>query len=158
MAPRASRYEVPRCAPGTPTEACVHEIRAAFTVGDFNRHDGISPAQWGASSSVTLITVHGHCHAPTCLSMELFNADTGALICRQAPAYGGTGVAELVGTPFDEPGYIATPPCLWGSREHGLETPPLMNGVTIRAVALTNTSYGHHGEMALPEVTLGPAP
>ena len=33
-----------------------------------------------------------------------------------------------------------------------------MNGVTIRVVALTNTSYGHHGEMALPEVTLGPAP
>ena len=31
-------------------------------------------------------------------------------------------------------------------------------GVTIRVVALTNTSYGHHGEMALPEVTLGPAP
>ena len=31
---------------------------------------------------------------------------------------------------FNEPGYIATPPCLWGSREHGLETPPLMNGVT----------------------------
>ena len=59
---------------------------------------------------------------------------------------------------FNEPGYIATPPCLWGSREHGLETPPLMNGVTIRVVALTNTSYGHHGEMALPEVTLGPAP
>ena len=128
----------------------MHEIRAAFTVGDFNRHDGISPAQWGASSSVTLITVHGHCHAPTCLSMELFNADTGALICRQAPAYGGTGVAELVGTPFDEPGYIATPPCVFGEPRLGLEAPFAMPMDTnLSAVARTNNTYAHHGEMAL---------
>jgi hypothetical protein len=32
-----------------------------------------------------------------------------------------------------------------------------MNGVTIKVVAVTNTTFGHHGEMALPEVTLGPA-
>ena len=32
-----------------------------------------------------------------------------------------------------------------------------MNGVTIRVVAVTNTTHAHHGEMALPEVTLGPA-
>ena len=71
--------------------------------------------------------------------------------------YYGRGRREVAEARFDEPGYIATPPCLWGSPEHGLETPPLMNGVTIRVVAVTNTSYGHHGEMALPEVTLGPA-
>jgi hypothetical protein len=29
-----------------------------------------------------------------------------------------------------------------------------MNGVTIRVVAVTNNTYGHHGEMALPEVSL----
>ena len=61
------------------------------------------------------------------------------------------GRREVAEARFDEPGYIATPPCLWGSPEHGFETPPLMNGVTIRVVAVTNTS-----EMALPEVT--PAP
>ena len=70
-----------------------------------------------------------------------------ARVARRQP-----GRREVAEARFDEPGYIATPPCLWGSPEHGLETPPLMNGVTIRVVAVTNTS-----EMALPEVTLGPA-
>ena len=55
---------------------------------------------------------------------------------------------------FDEPGYIATPPCMWGSPEHGLAPPPLMNGVTIRVEAVTNNTYGHHGEMALPQAML----
>ena len=42
----------------------------------------------------------------------------------------------------------------WGSAEHGLEPPPLVSGMTIRAVSVTNSTYGHHGEMALPEVSL----
>ena len=75
-----------------------------------------------------LLTVHHHCHAPTCLAMEMWNNDTGALLCRQRVVYGGRRGADEAR--FNEPGYIATPPCLWGSREHGLETPPLMNGVT----------------------------
>jgi len=40
------------------------------------------------------------------------------------------GRREIDESRFDEPGYIATPPCLWGAREHGLETPPRMNGGT----------------------------
>ena len=32
----------------------------------------------------------GHCHAPSCLSMELYNADTGMLLCRHDPVYGKT--------------------------------------------------------------------
>ena len=30
----------------------------------------------------------GHCNAPSCISMELFNADTGKLLCRHDPVYG----------------------------------------------------------------------
>ena len=37
---------------------------------------------------VNLVYAGGHCHAPSCISMELFNADTGELICRQLPIYG----------------------------------------------------------------------
>ena len=49
--------------------------------------------------------------------MELWNNDTGELLCRQAPVYGGTGgFVSDKGATFDEPGYIATPPCLWGAR------------------------------------------
>ena len=36
-----------------------------------------------------LLAVHDHCHAPTCLSMEMWNNDTGALLCRQRVLYGG---------------------------------------------------------------------
>ena len=86
--------------------------------------------------------------------MELWNNDTGKLLCRQEPLYGGRHV--IPEARFDEPGYIATPPCLWGKPEHGLEAPPLMNGVTIKVVAVTDYADGHHGEMAVPEVALGP--
>ena len=37
---------------------------------------------------INLIYAGGHCHAPSCISIELFNADTGELICRQTPVYG----------------------------------------------------------------------
>ena len=37
----------------------------------------------------------GHCHAPSCLSMELYNADTGMLLCRHDPVYGKTHQARL---------------------------------------------------------------
>ena len=76
-----------------------------------------------------------------------------ARVARRQP-----GRREVAEARFDEPGYIATPPCLWGSPEHGLEKPPVMNGVTVKVIAVTNTTHAHHGEMALPEqVTLGPA-
>jgi hypothetical protein len=37
---------------------------------------------------------------------------------------------------------------------HGLPAPPLMNGMTIKVVHVTNSTYGHHGEMALPQAML----
>jgi hypothetical protein len=41
---------------------------------------------------------------------------------------------------FDEPGYIANPPCMWGRPEDGLAPPPKMNGVTIFVKAVTNST------------------
>ena len=37
---------------------------------------------------INLIYAGGHCHSPSCLSMELYNADTGKLLCRQIPVFG----------------------------------------------------------------------
>ena len=37
---------------------------------------------------VHLVYAGGHCHAPSCISMELYNADTGKLLCRHSPVYG----------------------------------------------------------------------
>jgi hypothetical protein len=69
---------------------------------------------------------------------------------------GGTG--QIDEQKFDEPGYIGTPPCLWGSAANGLEPPPMVSGMTIKVVAITNNTYGHHGEMALPEMSVVKGP
>ena len=78
--------------------------------------------------------------------MALYNNNTGELICEERPIYGGTH--ELPNPQFDEPGYIAQPPCLWGDEAYGLAPPPSMQGVTLHAVKTSNANYGHHGEMA----------
>ena len=135
-----SEYDVPKCANGTPHTKCRYEISGAWM-----------PVPSGGADT-HLVLAHHHCHAPTCLRVELWNNDTGKMLCAQEPIYGGTGSIDLPA--YDEPGYIATPPCLWGSPADGLEPPPKMNGVTIRVVAITNNTFGHHGEMALPEISL----
>ena len=56
-------------------------------------------------------------------SMELYNADTGKLLCAHYPDYGKTNqvtqIYEVVFIfqVFDELGYLAIPPCIWGSKE-----------------------------------------
>jgi len=134
-----SEYDVPQCAEGTPVEKCTHEVCGVLTPGGTDLH---------------LAAIHMHCHAPTCLAMELYNNKTGELVCRQTPIYGGTG-DKTVGDKFNEPGYIFTPPCLWGA-EPALEPMPLASGVKFMIKATTNSTYRHHGEMAFPEVTLVP--
>lgn len=93
-----------------------------------------------------LVAAHFHCHAPTCLSMTMYRNDTGEVICEERPVYGGKGQIDL--KKFDEPGYIAQPPCLWGSPAFGLQEPLDVTGVTLHTVKTSNASYGHHGEMA----------
>ena len=139
-----AEYDVPRCRPGTPRARCTHTATGTWM-----------PVPPGGQDMFMVLS-HHHCHAPTCLRLEMWNNDTGRLLCRQEPLYGGTGAIDPPA--FDEPGYIAMPPCMWGARAHGLEPPPKMNGVTIRVVSVTNATWGHHGEMALPEVSLVPGP
>eukprot|EP00908_Phaeocystis_cordata_P010999 Transcript_21841.p1 GENE.Transcript_21841~~Transcript_21841.p1 ORF type:complete len:550 (+),score=198.38 Transcript_21841:123-1772(+) len=134
-----SEYDVPQCAEGTPADKCTHVVWGVVTPAGKDLH---------------LAAVHMHCHAPTCIAMELWSNRTGELLCRQTPIYGGTG-DRTVGDRFDEPGYILTPPCLWGA-EPALEPMPLVSGVKLMVKAITNSTYRHHGEMAFPEVTLVP--
>ena len=90
--------------------------------------------------------------------MSIANNETGDIICEQRPTYGGQNPANLhnkyrrgttraSGEKFEERGYIAVPPCLWGSAEHGLDPPPNLEGVTLRIVKRSNATYGHHGEV-----------
>jgi len=139
-----SEYDVIQCPKGTPAHKCTQTITGTWKPlpGDGNMH---------------MVKAHFHCHAPTCIKVEMWNNDTGKLLCRETTLVGGKGT--LPGPKkFDEEGYIAVPPCLWGSAKDGLEPPPLMSNMTIKVIAVTNNTYGHHGEMALPEISLAPIP
>ena len=85
--------------------------------------------------------------------MEISLNATGEILCRQEPIYGGTGQLDL--KKFDETGYILQPPCLWGDAP-GLAPMPKASGVAFMIRAITNSTYGHHGEMAFPETALVP--
>lgn len=98
-----------------------------------------------------LVAAHMHCHAPTCLSMSIANNETGEMYCIAYPTYGGNSSVVPHAkdrSKFDEYGFIAVPPCMWGSPEHGLDPSPILKGVTVRIVKRSNATYGHHGEMA----------
>ena len=135
-------YDVPRCAAGTPTEQCTHEETGTYTMGGTDLH---------------LVAAHFHCHAPTCLSQELRygNSSAGELICKEEP-YHGQGQDTAGGDRFDEASYIAVPICMWGAPP--LAPPPLLSGKEVWYKAVTNNTYAHHGEMALPQLLVASPP
>ena len=102
------------------------------------------------------VVAHLHCHAPTCLSMSIHNNATGELLCQENASYGGTHAVDE--KRFDEPGYIAVPPCVWGSPVDGLEPSPDISNVTLYVVKRANATYGHHGEMAHGEIYYADTP
>lgn len=83
-----TEYDVPKCAKGKfgcsyePGLGWVHRMNGTWTVGQM-RMRGTAPN----ATSIKFLTIHGHCHAPTCISFELYNADTNELICRQVPTF-----------------------------------------------------------------------
>ena len=76
-----SEYDVEQCAAGTPEHDCRKTITGTWM-----------PVPAGGEPKV-LLAVHDHCHAPTCLKMEMWNNDTGKLLCRQ----------EILCTPLPAP-------------------------------------------------------
>ena len=63
------------------------ERKGGSCTGNSTGYDGIH-----------LIYAGGHCHAPSCISMELFNADTGKRLCHHAPVYGTSDEVNLIST------------------------------------------------------------
>jgi hypothetical protein len=130
-----AEYDVPKCGEGVPGCSCdpdgtwVHVITGVFKV---NSGSEFAPTQ----GNILPLVAHLHCHAPACLSMAVYNNDTGALLCEETAVYG----AGAPGDKFGEPGYIIVPPCLWGRPEDGLEPPPNIAGMTLRVVKRANAS------------------
>lgn len=144
----AGEYDVVQCPAGTPSEECIYTITAHFTVNNMvddcpTRGGSGCTGPKGNSTGINIMYAGGHCHAPSCLSLDLYNADTGQLICRQMPTY-GTGT-EI----FNEEGYLALPPCLWGSAAEGLQEPIFLGfGTNLVSIKANNNTYYHYGEMA----------
>lgn len=119
--------------PNGPDCECMHTITYHFTM----------PA-------ARLLYAGGHCHAPACISIELYENRSGTpnLLCRQLPKYGNGNVEH---DKFDEAGYLALPPCLWSDTGgEGLEASVwLPEGTPLISIKKNwNTHAGHFGEMA----------
>eukprot|EP01002_Notosolenus_urceolatus_P007757 NODE_306_length_2266_cov_21.156067_g238_i0.p1 GENE.NODE_306_length_2266_cov_21.156067_g238_i0~~NODE_306_length_2266_cov_21.156067_g238_i0.p1 ORF type:complete len:721 (+),score=196.19 NODE_306_length_2266_cov_21.156067_g238_i0:236-2164(+) len=134
----AGEYDVPLCTPGTDPSECVHMITAHFMVKDFVH--GLSPYPY---DGMEIIYAGAHCHAPSCISIELYDADNGQLLCRQTPLFGNSTET------FNEEGYIAIPPCLWGSADEGLLPPVFLSMESnLTSIKRNNNTVAHYGEMA----------
>mmetsp|Transcript_379 Transcript_379/g.1116 ORF Transcript_379/g.1116 Transcript_379/m.1116 type:complete len:540 (+) Transcript_379:1019-2638(+) len=136
----SGEYDITQCSKGTPPAQCVQVITGRWRVRD------MTPNQADQSTEgIKLIYAGPHCHAPTCLSMDLFNADTGELLCHVEPIRG-----KGSDSPYDEHGFLAIPPCLWGSTAEGLVEPQLLSlDTTLLSIKRNNNTLPHTGEMAL---------
>ena len=148
----AGEYDIVQCGEGTPASECIQILTSRWKVRDMIRDCPIHDASWctgrGSTDSsktegVKLIYAGPHCHAPTCLSMELYNADTGELLCHMEPVHGsGSGL-------YDEHGFLSIPPCLWGDASGGLVEPQLLSlDTTLLSIKRNNSTLPHTGEMA----------
>lgn len=80
------------------------------------------------------------------LSMELYLADTGQLLCH-VDALKGAGSSEK----YDEMGFVSIPPCLWSDNDASGQLPrPVMLplNATLLSIKRANATWPHTGEMA----------
>jgi len=127
-------YEEVACADGT---MCEGSISARLQAKDMGLED--VPSNY---TGIMPLVIAAHCHAPSCIREELYNADTGDLLCRVTAQY-GTG-----SEPFNEAGYVALPPCLFGHQD-GLRPPFVLKPETnLLAIKVFNNTFRHLGQMA----------
>lgn len=148
----AGEYDIVPCPEGTPKSQCIQEISSRWKVSDMMHDCSLHNSKWctGKGSKdetkvegIQIMYAGPHCHAPSCLSMELYNADTGRLICSVVPIQGKTHRI------YDEHGFLAIPPCLWGDPSEGLLEPELMSlSTTLLSIKRNNNTFAHTGDMA----------
>jgi len=146
-------YDAVASPPSTPPAEQVHTVTSHFRTRDMLAPKGcdattdpycadatVARARGGG---VQLLMAGGHCHAPACLSLELWNDDTKELVCRVTPRLGhGDAV-------YDEAGYVYLPPCQWGHEPHLHPPPFLALDANLSAVKKTNSSVYHYGVMGI---------
>ena len=126
----------------------IGKITAKLQAKDMGLEDLHNPTTDGAPpvpSNITRITplvMTPHCHGPSCIRQEIWNSDTGEILCNMTASYGDGGEV------FNERGYIAILPCIFGYQQ-GLQYPfNLVPETNITAVKYFNNTYRHLGQMA----------
>jgi len=97
--------------------------------------------------TITPIVMTPHCHAPDCMNVQMWDADTDTLICNITADYGDEKNGDTRGL-FNEANYVAIPPCLYGDQP-GLQTPFNLSATTnMVAHKVFNNTFRHLGQMA----------
>ena len=147
----------------TPKAACTHVLRTEFSGremvagrGNPTHSSACMSTDANACGNVSRIAAeYGgwfqlayaafHCHAPGCILGELWNRDTGTLICRNTALY-GEGDEVL-----NERAYVVgIPPCVWGSVVEGLLPPPRIHlDTNLTGIKHCNSTNAHWGVMGM---------
>ena len=89
-----------------------------------------------------------HCHAPSCIREEIWNADTGQIICNVSVMYGSEVWGPGQKNVFNEANYVAIPPCIFGNQS-GIQDPwAITPDTNITAIKYFNNTFRHLGQMA----------
>ena len=126
-------------------EKSVGRISAHLTGAQLGLED--IPSANMSTANMSFLVMTPHCHAPSCLREELWNADTGEVLCNVTALYGhpSHGSTNAV---FNEADYVALPPCIFG-HQPGLQRPWTLSADTrIVAHKYFNNTYRHFGQMA----------
>jgi hypothetical protein len=117
-------------------------------------------------SYVELVHASGHCHAPSCIQMELLDG-YGNLLCRITPHYAATfdverdhfvepragGSADGAATATQPPFLTRIDPCQWGTAAEGLAPRPRLPlygpHAFLEMRKLNNATRRVTGEMAI---------
>jgi len=123
------------------------QVKDMVRFGNIRTNTFDTPYPTKNQTGIKLLYLNGHCHAAACIQFDLYNDDTGELLCRQQGRAGHTLKPDS-DTRFDEKAYIALYPCLYGDND-GLPSPHFLSFETnLRSVKITNATYTHYGEMA----------
>jgi hypothetical protein len=133
------------------TQSSIGKISAHLTAANLCDAgcDGAGPGKESPSltKNVTLYVITPHCHAPSCIREELWDADRNILLCNVTARYGDERYGPTTKV-FNEKNYVALPPCIFG-HQAGLREPfTLSPGTNLTATKYFNNTYRHLGQMA----------
>lgn len=134
-------FDVPKCAEGTPPEECIYELSTVQYIDLVSKYHTNESTPQDPNAEIELIYAVGHLHVGG-LSLDLYNDETGELLCHSEPTYGKSAKAG------DEENYlVGMSACVYGTRRH--RAPLLKKSTMVRVVARYNSTVNHHGVMAL---------